>query len=95
MFNVSDKLALDEDLLIKLLKDRKHQMDTDLKNSDDRLACNFNEETQKKEEALRDLTDCLMRVVSGKPSRRNSTELKAALASTKNQENEKKADSVK
>lgn len=73
-------------------------METDLKNSDERLARNFDEETQKKEDALRDLTDCLMRVVSGKPSRRNSGEfkaLKAALADTKKQEKAKKADSGK
>lgn len=73
-------------------------MATDLKNSDERLARNFDEETQKKEDALHDLKDCLMRVVSGKPSRRNSGEfkaLKAALTATKKQEKEKNTDSGK
>lgn len=73
-------------------------MATDLKNSDERLARNFDEETQKKEDALQDLADCLMRVVSGKPSRKNSGELKAlkaALTATKKQEKEKDADSGK
>ena len=69
-------------------------MVTALKNSDDRLERNANEETSKKEQVLRDLTDSLMRVVSGRPSRKNSGELKAlkaALSGGKGADKAKKA----
>ena len=52
-------------------------MQTALTKSQQRLDRNADDERTQKERVLQDLTDSLMRVVSGRPSRRNSGELEA------------------
>lgn len=51
-------------------------METSLRLSNERLERNAREESDRKEDVLRDLTASLMRVVSGRPSRKNSGEMK-------------------
>ena len=68
-------------------------MSTSLSKAEERVKRNADDEQTQKDKILQDLTDSLLRVVSGKASRRNSGEIeamkKAIGAMLKNQKREK------
>lgn len=65
MCETSEQLHLNEDQLAKLLKERRAEMAKNLKNSEDRLERNANEEKTKKELVEQDLADSLERILQG------------------------------